>query len=227
MFKDSSSIARLCNLTPYFIFKVYTAPKRLEQTLDTVDSSAETEKVEQVDSREDLSSRGLDIVCQLEETPEVYIEKKLARDEQVFKPEDSLRKKSLVSTETVTKKESPEIKVVPNIQAMQPETKMSDASDVVKEVENLPDLVLKSDVPQTKPEFVDQVVAPKEAASVKVISKENEIKMKKELKMPERGTLTNTYTCAFFRISTLFTHFIQSVLCLVLQCLSTRQVKRS
>lgn len=229
MFKDSSSIAKLCNLTTYFIFKVYTAPKRVEQTLDTVDSSAETEKitkVKQVDSREDLSYKDIDIVCQPEETPEVYVEKKVAHDEQVFKPEDSLRKKSLSSTETVTKEEIPEIKAEPNIQMMQSETKKtSDLSGVVKEVKNLPDLVLKSDVSQTKPEFVDKVVAPKEAVSMKVIPKENDIKMKKEPKMPERGTLTNTYTCAFFGISTLFTHFIQSVLCLVLQCLLSRQAK--
>lgn len=207
-----SSLATLCNLTTYFIFKVYTAPKRVEQTLHTVDSSAETEKiteVEQVDSREHLSYKGVDILCQPEEIQEVYVEKKVAQDEQVFKPEDSLRKQSLPSTEAVTKEEIPEIKAKPNIQVMHSETKKSsEMSGVVKEI---PDLVLKSDVSQTKPEFVDKVVAPKEAVSAKVIPKENDIKIKKELKMPERGTLTNTltYMCLLWNIYTLYALYIK------------------
>lgn len=162
-----------------------------------MDNSVETEKiteVEQVDSREGLSYIGVNILCQLEETREVYVEKKVARDEPIFKPEDSLRKKSLLSTETVTKDEILETKAESIIQMMHSETKKkSETSGVVKEVQKLPDLLLKTDDSQTKPEFVDKVVKPKEVVSMKVIPKENDINLKDELKMPEIGTLTNTY----------------------------------
>lgn len=194
-----------------------------------MDTCAETDRiieVEQVDSSEDLSDKSVDILCQPEDTQEVFVDKKLTHIEQVFKSEDSLRKKCLPFNETVTKEEIPEIKAEPVIQAIHLETKKeSETSGVVKEVQNLPHLVLKSDLSLTKPESVDKV-APKEAVYMrKIIPNENDINLKKEVKMPEKGT--NTYTCAFFGISTFFMHFIQSVLCLVLQCLPSRQAKLS
>lgn len=196
-----SSFATLYNLTTSFIFKVYTAPNRVEHTLHTVDSSAETKitEVEQVDSIEELLYNAADIPCQPEETQELYVEKKVAKVDQVFTAEDSLRKKTSLSQETVTKDKIPEIKAEPITQAMQSEKKkMSKTSGILKEAEKLPDLVLKSDVSQTKPEIITKVVTPKEAVSMKVTPKENDIKMKKELKMSEIGNLTNTFKCAVF-----------------------------
>lgn len=223
MFTSSSSFATLYNLTTSFIFKVYAAPNRIEQTLHTVDSSAETEitEVEQVDSNEELSYKGDDILCQPEEAHDVYVAKKVSVDEQVFIAEDSLRKFTLPSQETVTKDKIPEIKAEPIIQKIHSETN-SETSGVVKNDTTLPDLVLKSDVSQ-KTDFIAKVVAQKEAVSMKVIPKVKDIKLKKELKMSEIGT----FTCAIFGIFTLFTHFIQSVLCIVLHCLPSRQAKLS
>lgn len=208
----------MCN--SYFIFKVYTASKRVKQTLHTVDSSVETNRMEQVDLREDLSNKGVNILCQLEETRE---EKKVAHDQHEFKPEDL---PSLPSTETVTKENIPEIKAEPIKQVKHPDTKKKpEASGVEKEVQKLPYLVLKSDVSQTKPQFVDKVVASNEAVSINAMPKDTGINLRKEHKMSERGTLINTYTCASFEMPKIFTHLHK--IFLVLSCSACRVGKRN
>lgn len=191
VFKCLSSIATLHNLMSYFIFKVYTAPKRVEQTLHTVAGSADTKmtQVEQVEPGGNLLHSRADIPSQIEETREMCVEQTVASDEDVVIPADFMRKKNLLSTETVTKEQICEIEAKPSVHVMHSETnKKSEASGDVENATRHPDLVLKSDVSQTKPEFSQKAVASEEVVSVKVLPQAHDIKMKKESNMSEIGT---------------------------------------